>query len=293
MANKGYALVKDIDLLITGASGYIGSALLKLATKKALNVLGIGRRPCDLPNYFRADLFDSNSVDKLNMKYNFKTILHAAASVPKNIVDFNHERFCRENSSITNNVVKIEAKNLVLISSISVYGANLHNRVSEADRSQPKSLYGISKSCAEKAILARFPGNKKILRIPGVFGGKRSGGLVFQLVNSFQTGKFGYEINNDAWSCIYIDDLVDMVVNNLAIIISSKNIIHNIAYQTPISPAIVNNELSSIFNKPEQFLDEEYKSTIYDCGDPSLKKILMNYSLKSALMRYTGLLNKK
>jgi nucleoside-diphosphate-sugar epimerase len=105
-------------------------------------------------------------------------------------------------------------RKLIYISSMTVYGLHNNVPVKEDGRLEPLSTYGLGKCLAEQLVLffCRTRAiNGAILRIPGVYGGERKSGFVYQTVAKckrnepvfLDTSSLGY------WETIHIDDLVN------------------------------------------------------------------------------------
>ena len=62
------------NFLITGASGYLGSELMRQAQKKGLSYMGIGRRKDKMKNYRVLDLTSKTEVQDFREKFKFKTL---------------------------------------------------------------------------------------------------------------------------------------------------------------------------------------------------------------------------
>ena len=166
-------------LLVTGATGLIGSAVVRrLARREGEVVAAYRRTPCErsiresvIP--VRLDIAGRSDFDALESS-DLSAVIHLAASVPS-MNDTRSSRYLRDNVTGTSNVVDFCRRKgigtLVFASSISVYGANgiLHEHEAPA----PSGDYGSSKLEGEETCLkfARETGARVVvLRLSAVYG---------------------------------------------------------------------------------------------------------------------------
>ena len=167
----GFALGGMVKILVTGAAGFIGSALVLRLLDRGDNVLGIDNhndyydpslkesrlaRHIDHPSYrhLRIDLGDQSAVEAAFSEHKPESVVNLAAQagvrystenpmayVNSNIVGFAHVlEGCRRNA----------VQHLVYARSSSVYGANLAVPYSTQDNvDHPLSLYAASKKSNE------------------------------------------------------------------------------------------------------------------------------------------------
>lgn len=171
-------------ILITGASGFIGSFIVEEALNKGMEVWAAVRKTTSR-KYLqdkRINFIELDFSDKLKLKdslhgHNFDYVVHAAG-VTK-CLDIND--FRRMNTEGTRNFVdalielQMPIRRFVFLSSLSVYGA-IHEQqpyadITENDCPKPNTAYGKSKLDAERyldSIGNDFP--YIILRPTGVYG---------------------------------------------------------------------------------------------------------------------------
>ncbi len=280
--------MKEVDLLITGASGYIGSKLFEVAKKNNLNVMGVGKTKLYTDNYRVFDLSKTTTPLKLNEEFKICTIIHTAALVPTSGGEYDLPEYIYQNQLITENLLKINSSNLIALSSISVYGSKCYGEVSEFNDLNPETKYALSKIEMEKKILSEYLGNKKILRIPGVFGEPKRNGWVYKIIQDLNKGESLTNVSDAAWSCMYLEDLSELLISNFKKLLKLDCDIHNIAYQEFNSPQITLNKLLELLKAEDQKYSKINKKTLYKTQDPNLTKILQKYSLNKALKRYSN-----
>lgn len=92
---------------------------------------------------------------------------------------------------------------------MTVYDINNKIPVSESDNLLPLHGYGMSKVWAESLIkYYRLP--SLIIRIPGVYGGKRTQGFIYNTIKALKNNE-DIDINTEDlgyWETIHIDDLI-------------------------------------------------------------------------------------
>lgn len=170
-------------ILVTGATGFIGSFIVEEAIERGFEVWAAVRRTSSRKylqqpeiNFIELDFGSEDSLKEQLAGFAFDYVVHAAG-VTKCL---NSEDFFRTNTEGTKNLVsaimklKMPLKRFVFISSLSILGA-IHEEmpykdISDSDTPQPNTAYGRSKLMAEDYLrsLNGFP--FVILRPTGVYG---------------------------------------------------------------------------------------------------------------------------
>jgi 2-alkyl-3-oxoalkanoate reductase len=160
-------------LLLTGASGFIGSQAVLHFRKSGWRVIGTGRRPSQDPDYFRWDLTHRIPDSLLQRFPKPDVILHAAArSSPWG----SRQSFYRQNVVATQNILQLakslQVQKLIFVSSSSVYYEPRDQfGITESTplALTPVNEYAASKQQSE-AFVKEFPGPWCILRPRAVYG---------------------------------------------------------------------------------------------------------------------------
>lgn len=218
-------------ILITGASGFIGSFLVEEGLKRGDEVHA-GIRPTSSREYLKDNRIrflemDFSSVEKISSTLEackkegtrFDYIIHNAGVTKAQ----RKEDFFRVNEQNTKNFIRaLDATGMVpdkfiYMSSLAAYGpgdpVNM-NPVMLSDEPRPIELYGRSKLQAEKYIrsLDSFPW--LIIRPTGVYGPREKDYFVF-----FKTMSRGLETyigsSNQILTFIYVKDLVRLIYDAL------------------------------------------------------------------------------
>lgn len=173
-----------MKILITGASGFIGSYIVEEALRQGMETWAAVRKSSSRKylqdkriHFIELNLSSETDLLKELEGHDFDYIVHAAG-VTKCL---HHEDFFRVNTEGTKNLVhailklKIPIKRFVYLSSLSIFGAikekQPYQEITEGDIPRPNTAYGKSKLAAEKfldSIGNNFP--YIVLRPTGVYG---------------------------------------------------------------------------------------------------------------------------
>jgi nucleoside-diphosphate-sugar epimerase len=215
-----------LRVLITGASGFVGGALLqRLAGDSAFAALGLGRRAVPREDYRMLDLASADALQRLaELDFQPDVIVHAAArSSPWGT----RAEFERENVDTTRTVIDYATREpsrprVVFVSTASVlYTAGDQLDVPDDALAGPRfvSEYAASKHAAE-LVVRQYPGEWVVLRPRAVFGPGDTT-LLPRLVDAarrgalprFRTGRAGPAMSD----LVYIDTLVDHLVASIGL----------------------------------------------------------------------------
>ena len=171
-----------MKILITGASGFIGSYLFKNFKEEGHIVYGIVRKKPNLrflkknkKEIILADLNDFKSLEK-NFPKSVDLIIHAGASNDQD-TNKNTRKAYETNIYGTRNICELAMRNnvkkFVYISVLQVYGRELKNKISEKSEINCDNDYALSHYLAEE-VCKNYSKNSKtkfsILRLGYVFG---------------------------------------------------------------------------------------------------------------------------
>lgn len=154
-----------MEILITGATGFVGQHLVKECLKRGYNVTCLVRHKSVLPTFLKktniifADLMDADLSSKITR--NFDVIYHLAT-----------DRTFETNYYGTKNLIESIKNNskLIYMSSVSVSGTSFRNQtLNEETECQPRNPYEKGKYEAERLIKDHVK-NYVIFRTPRIYG---------------------------------------------------------------------------------------------------------------------------
>ena len=202
-----------MNILISGATGFVGKNLTEMFKSKGHDVQTLGRKNS---NNHKLDL--ANEFSELTNEYDYiihcagivHNQVHASAVIPDLIL---------EDFFITKNFLKsiknCRYKKVIFLSSVSVYGLDNGLNISEETVPKPNSGYGISKLFSEKLFEFLIKKEKLIIfRLPLV-NGPNPKGNIFKLEKAILNNRMIlFKKNNSLKSLIEITDLFKIILNN-------------------------------------------------------------------------------
>ena len=213
-----------MKILVTGASGFIGSFIVEEALKRGFETWAAVRKSSSKAylqderiNFIELNLSSKEQLVEQLKDKDFDYVVHAAG-VTKCL---NKQDFHRINMEGTKNLVDalievgMPLKRLIFVSSLSVFGAireqQPYEEIRESDTPQPNTAYGRSKLEAEhylESLGSRVP--YIILRPTGVYGPKEKD--YFIMAKSIQQhSDFAVGYQRQDITFIYVEDVVQAV----------------------------------------------------------------------------------
>lgn len=211
-------------IVVFGGSGFVGTHLIDALRLKNKHVMNYDLAPPagDAQKKLFCFVDVRNEIDKLPNKP--ADVIFNLAAVHKTPGHLSNEYF-ETNILGAKNVCKYATENnintIVFTSSIAVYGT-YESKKNEDTLPMPDIPYGISKLSAEyihKLWQQEDPEKRRLIIIrPGIVFGKHEKGNFTRLINSLSKGYFFYPGRKDTKKgCIYIKDLVDLMLNRVTI----------------------------------------------------------------------------
>ncbi|MGR5547046.1 UDP-glucose 4-epimerase family protein [Vibrio sp. PNB22_2_2] len=209
-------------ITVTGASGFVGSSLLKKLPSDRTRSIGLGK-----PEIIPSEQFFKLNIDS-NTNYSYAlsgvdVVVHLAARVHvmNDAVSNPLEEYREVNTRGTVNLARQAAsagvKRFIFISSIKVNGegTTLDKPFTSADESLPEDDYGLSKAEAEQQLfeIGKETGMEIVIIRPTLVYGpgvKANFAALMNLVSKGIPLPFGC-IKNNKRSLVSVDNLVDLI----------------------------------------------------------------------------------
>jgi len=218
------------SILITGASGFIGSFVAEEALRRGLETWVAVRRSTNRRylqderlHFIELDLDNTQQMQQAMQGHHWHYVVHAAGATKC----LNEDDFYRINTEGTRHFVEALTTAagapgmLVFTSSLSVCGAcreqQPHQDITEDDKPQPNTAYGQSKLLAERVLEQvaqqadeRQPLHYAILRPTGVYGPREKD--YFLMADSIKKHvDFAVGFKRQDITFVYVQDLVEAI----------------------------------------------------------------------------------
>lgn len=215
-------------VLVTGATGFLGSPLVRRLADEGHHVTAVGRRerPASLPaavEYIAADLTAPGVAAGLR-PCRWDAIVHLAGQAPKTDLNW------AGGADLITAHVRAACALLALIepgwsgrvvhgSGFIVYGIPDRLPVVENAPRRPLHAYAVAKALAEDVLLTGFghPVDRWLLRLPGLFSATRRNGALFRFAAAARAGG---ELVVDTprplpWDVLHVDDAIEVIMRSL------------------------------------------------------------------------------
>jgi nucleoside-diphosphate-sugar epimerase len=210
-----------MKILITGASGFLGSKLVKKFIMDGFKVYGLSRKPITFTyqnfHHIKGDLFDIDKIEKLDID----VIIHTAANINFDESCSSISKLTRDNiistSKLADFAIKNNVKKFIHSSSCSVYedSYDFNVIIGEDYSIRPRNAYAISKLTSEWILENKLNSAVEelvILRYSSIYGyGQREGSIVPAFIRNVNNNE-NLMINGSGsrtQDYVYIDDVVD------------------------------------------------------------------------------------
>jgi nucleoside-diphosphate-sugar epimerase len=270
-------------VLITGATGFVGSNLVRKLVRENYEVHVLTRnrsdrwRLADIAgriNNHSADLLDSDRLKNTVEKIQPDIIFHLATMAIYGGVHFPEKKVIENNLFGTINLINacddIDYRCFINTGSSSEYGPKAHP-MKESDVCEPVNVYGISK-CASTcyATFAAKTKNKPIinLRLFSPFGPYDDSRRLMPYV--IASALHGKELNladrNAVRDYVYIDDVVDIYLKSINIADAYRGEIFNVGRGESISVEYVVKKVLEITSSKSPVKWGTFSGRDYDCS---------------------------
>lgn len=269
------------DILLLGGTGFLGTSLLRKLEKNNSVKLMIHNSDLDTSTQkFKGNILSKRTfMDEIRDDETIINFLGQMTSNESDLINSNVVGGLNLLDSCTNKKIK----QIILISSINVYGENLEKPSKETDELHPKTNYGLVKMITER-IYEHFSHiydiNVTVLRLAGIYGPTKKSGFLNQIIQSVFDKKITpvcYNKGNQQRDILFIDDATDFIQNAINYESNGFNIF-NISSGNRYS---VNDLVSKIENITNSKISMKYSSEVPDerCiwADNSKAKQFLNF----------------
>lgn len=212
----------DKNVLVTGATGFIGYHLTKKLFEQNCNVIAIGR-DFKLINKLpknkllvkvSGDLARDDFLINLFSNYKIDIIFHLAAKVHDRL-EKDVKQYRLINVNITEKLAELALKNnvdkLIFFSTVSVYGDTEGQTIDEKEVCVPSTIYGKTKLEAENILIKAYQKYNLpviILRLTSVYGTYDHGNLklLAKLIRKHLSAMVGQGKNRK--TMVYVEDVI-------------------------------------------------------------------------------------
>ncbi|MEL6254309.1 MAG: NAD(P)-dependent oxidoreductase [Bacteroidota bacterium] len=144
-------------ILITGSSGHLGEALIRMLEKESYEIIALDHKASDFTTH-QGSITDPDFVRECMQGVD--TVLHAATLHKPHVATHSKEEFVSTNTMGTLNLLeaarKEGVKSFIFTSTTSTFGDAMRPKAGEAAKwideqvvPQPKNIYGVTKTAAE------------------------------------------------------------------------------------------------------------------------------------------------
>lgn len=196
-------------VLITGATGFIGSNLLSFLKSSFISYHGLSRsqKSSDISQVSKYTNIDKHVTRD-------QICVHLAGNNNVNLVDYNE-------IEVVEYLSNIYGSKLIYLSSSYVYGDKYKKIITEAEDINTSNEYAFQKNKCEKIVL-----DKKgvVLRLSNVYGSNMKNNIFHHILNEINTKKNIIKLNkkNDIRDFIHVNDVCS------ALVLLMKNINHGL-----------------------------------------------------------------
>ena len=215
------------NLVIIGASGFIGSNLLKKLQNTDINIIAVSLNMSDFfvklnVNNIIYEDYETFSNRKDNLEeYTVINFAYTRSNIKEDIdssIEFTYK--------VTEKIKKLNIKKYIYISTQSVYNEERIVPAKESDRVLPKTIYGEGKVHLEKWLeeySKKYNIKLSILRLASVVGQGMPLRITTRFVDfAINTGEINITDSGQIFSFIHINDLVDALIEYIYYVLDIK-----------------------------------------------------------------------
>ena len=290
---------KPLNILITGAAGFLGSHLTDYFIEQGHFVTGVdnmigGSQDNINPkcNFVSADITYMRVMDHLCKDNNIDIIYHCAATPHEGLSVFSPDLVCKHNFSATVSVVtagcKNKVKRIIYCSSMARYGKQ-DTPFSESMPTRPQDPYGISKVAGEEILknLCTVHGVEWVIAVPhNIIGPKQKyddpfRNVVSIMLNRMMLGKrpIIYGDGKQTRCFSYIDDCLQCLTK----MVTEDNVVGEVINIGPDEEFVTINEVAETcanfvgFNQEAIHMEDRPQEVKHAVCSSDKARELLNY----------------
>lgn len=211
--------------LVTGATGFLGRALVPRLLRAGAHVTAQVRSPANLPGVELrlGDMAEPGWAAATRAEWRWDDVVHLAGPVSASRGEFTDDaKVTRAHAvialSLAAAIPEAWTGRVVHTSSMTVYGAAPRLPVPEDQPLAPRFAYALGKVLAEDVWRASRRPDVWLLRLPGLFSAERRSGGLYHFVRA---GLDGRAIELTAreptlWDILHVDDAAEAILRALA-----------------------------------------------------------------------------
>jgi len=213
-----------MNVLVTGASGFIGREACIQLKNKGYNVIGLYNKSSiklDDIKLLKCDITKEEDLHKVFSSNKIDCVVHLAANIPTRDEEEKNP-LISINTNVIGTILLLEhsrrfnIKQFIYISTMSVFNFTDHLNAKENDLINPLSLYGLSKYGGElycKFYSDNYNMDITVLRLSGVFGVGKKNGAIYHFIKNSIEGKdlIIYGSGNQISDYVYVKDVVGAI----------------------------------------------------------------------------------
>jgi len=205
------------NILLLGGSGFIGKSLLnQLEQKNSVKIMIHNTNLKTNIKKFKGNILEKNSFfDEIREN---ETIINLSGQLTENESNYINTNILG-GINLLDSCIEKKINQVILVSSINVYGENLKMASKEIDPLKPKTTYGIIKMITEqmyKHFSKMYGINITVLRLADIYGPNKTNGFLSQIIQSIKDKSIipvCYNKGNQQRDMLYIDDAIDCISN--------------------------------------------------------------------------------
>lgn len=194
---------KAAPLLITGKTGTLGQAFMKICERRSIPYIALSRQELDITK--------ENQIEEIIDRYKPWALINTTGYVRIDEAETNKEECFAINSTgpfFLANACRKHGIRLMTFSSDLVFDGNKKTPYHEGDRVNPLNVYGASKILGEQKVQS-LDGSALIIRTSAFFGPWDKYNFVYGVLCSLKNGKQFIVPENITISPTYVPDLAD------------------------------------------------------------------------------------